>query len=372
MNEGAFPKSRKRIVMVGAFPPPVHGMAEVNAVVCDRLRETGVKPIVVDLGAKSLGRSLCARLDRFPKVVRGLGRLMTSRGLRGSALYMSISGNLGQVYEVLFLLLGRLRGVRIYLHHHSFAYLNARSWLTAALIALAGRAATHVVQSSGMAAKMRVHYPAARRVTVVSNTALLRVNGTPNKGDRQFLRTIGFLSNICMEKGIFEFLDLVAALEEQGVDLRARLAGPFQNAKTERLVQERLGALRSVEYVGPKYGEEKEAFFASIDVLIFPTHYVHETESRVIPEAMQQGVPVIAYGRGCIPEIVGSESGLVVDPSFPFVPAAVAKIRGWMASSESFQAASKAARNRFEEIQGEAQAGWGALVEELCQGARRQ
>lgn len=115
MNEGAFPRSRKGIVMIGAFPPPVHGMAEVNAVVCDRLRETGVKPIVVDLGAASLDRSPRARIDRFPKVVRGLGRLMISRGLRGSALYMSISGGFGQVYEVLFLLLGRLQGMRIYL-----------------------------------------------------------------------------------------------------------------------------------------------------------------------------------------------------------------------------------------------------------------
>lgn len=372
MNEGAFPRSRKGIVMIGAFPPPVHGMAEVNAVVCDRLRETGVKPIVVDLGAASLDRSPRARIDRFPKVVRGLGQLMISRGLRGSALYMSISGGFGQVYEVLFLLLGRLRGMRVYLHHHSFAYLHARSWLTAALIAWAGQAATHVVQSPGMAAKLRAQYPAARRVVAVSNTALLSGNATPRRRDRQFLRTIGFLSNICAEKGIFEFLDLVAALEEQGVDVRARLAGPFQDAETERLMRERLGALRAVEYVGPKYGVEKEDFFASIDVLIFPTRYVHETESRVTPEAMQHAVPVITYRRGCIPEIVGPESGLVLDPSFPFVPAAVAKIGEWIASPESFQAASRAARSRFEEIQRDALEQWAALVEELCQGVRRQ
>ena len=361
-----------KICLIGAFPPPVHGISETNAVMCDRLREMGVKPIVVDLGAASLGRSFRARLARFPKVLRGFGRLMTSRGLRGSAFYMSISGGLGQVYEVLFLLLGRLQGMRIYLHHHSFAYLNARSRLTATLITLAGRAATHVVQSPGMVAKLRAQYPTARRVVAVSNTALLSGNATPRRRDRQFLRTIGFLSNICKEKGVFEFLDLVATLEKQGVDVRARLAGPFQDAETERLTRERLGALRTVEYVGPKYGVEKEDFFASIDVLIFPTRYVHETESRVTPEAMQHAVPVITYHRGCIPEIVGPESGLVLDPSFPFVPAAVAKIEEWMASPESFQAASRAARSRFEEIQRDALEQWASLVEELCQGVRRQ
>ncbi|MGK2925647.1 MAG: hypothetical protein ACSLE2_08490 [Lysobacterales bacterium] len=32
------------IVMVGAFPPPVHGMAAVNAAVRDALRQAGVRP----------------------------------------------------------------------------------------------------------------------------------------------------------------------------------------------------------------------------------------------------------------------------------------------------------------------------------------
>jgi glycosyltransferase involved in cell wall biosynthesis len=111
-------------------------------------------------------------------------------------------------------------------------------------------------------------------------------------------------------------------------------------------------------------------FFAAIDALIFPTRYNNETEGIVNLEAMRDGLPVISYGRGCIPEIVQPDCGLVIDPTEPFVPAAVAKIKDWMASSESFQAASKAARKRFEVIQIEAQDKWEALVGELCQDAR--
>jgi len=50
-----------------------------------------------------------------------------------------------------------------------------------------------------------------------------------------------------------------------------------------------------------------------------------------IHEAMSRGIPVIAYGRGCIPEIIGADCGLVIDPADPFVPAALAKLESWLA-----------------------------------------
>lgn len=113
----AVPRS---IFLVGAFPPPIHGMAAVNAIVKDALFLRGNRPVAINVAARNLERSLSARLGRLPKIVGGLLAFATARGLRGGTLYMSVSGGTGQVYEAIFALLGRMRGMRLFLHHHSF------------------------------------------------------------------------------------------------------------------------------------------------------------------------------------------------------------------------------------------------------------
>ena len=351
------------IVMVGAFPPPVHGMATLNAAVRDRLRAIGVEPLVIDLAAPSLDRGLTARLGRLPKVVRGLARLGSARGLRGGTLYMSVSGGLGQAYEILFLALARLRIMRVFLHHHSFAYLDVPSRLTRRLVRLAGPA-SHIVASEGMAHRLRTAYPRVRSAIPISNAVLLLDVPDPPPPVRRELRTLGFLSNIAAEKGIFAFLDLLAACRHRELPIRAKLAGPFQDAQTEQQLREQLAAL-PVEYVGPRYGAEKAAFYAGVDALIFPTRYVNETDPVTIHEAMSHAIPVIAYGRGAIPETVGLQCGLIVPTDEPFVPAALAQIETWLSQPSAFQAASMAAASRFAALQAANMARWQTLLSRL-------
>lgn len=349
--------------MVGAFPPPVHGMAAVNAAVRDAVQRAGAAPLVIDVAATGLDRSPIARLSRLPKVLRGLGLLARQGGLRGMALYMSVSGGFGQLYEIAFLLLARLRGLRVFMHHHSFAYLDKPSELTRALIRAAGDEAIHITQSPGMGERLKGRYGVARTVAV-SNAVFFSATeaaGTP----REEPKTLGFLSNIAPEKGVFEFLDLMATANRVGLPVNGRLAGPFQDADIERAVRSRLQELPHVEYVGPQYGAAKNAFFDSIDALAFPTRYVNEAEPVTVHEVMSRAIPVIAYGRGCISEIVGTDCGLVIDPAMPFVPAALAQLERWLADPAAFQAASKAAAARFANTLAESQARWRVLLAEI-------
>lgn len=357
-----------RVVIVGPFPPPVHGMAAVNAAVRERLHGAGVALRVIDLAAPSLDRSLVFRLHRLPRVLRGLARFTGMRGLRGRTLYMSVSGGLGQVYEMAFLTFARLRGMRIFLHHHSFAYLDAPSGIAQALVRVAGSSAVHVTQSPRMAERLQVVYKAVR-VVPVSNAVFLLRREIPPAQSRQRLRTLGFISNISAEKGVFEFLDLMAAVDAENLPLKAKLAGPFHDSQNESAVRARLEQLENVEYVGPKYEAEKDAFFADIDALIFPTRYTNETEGMVNHEAMCHGVPVIAYGRGCIPEIIGADCGKVVDPAEPFVPVALTQIKAWLSDPAVFAAASRAAARRFSENYLRNEQRWRELLTGLLGGA---
>ncbi len=332
------------VVLVGPLPPPVHGMAAVNAAVADQLRSIGASVLVIDVAASSLDRAVWARFGRLPRVLAGLGRFIREPRAAAEALYMSVSGGLGQVYELLFVIVARIRAVPIFLHYHSYAYLDRPNLLTRALIAAAGRQTTHVVLSEGMALRLESAYPtAAGRTVAVSNAGLLLEPAGTTPPERVGLKTIGFLGNIAAEKGVFEFLDVVARLEEGAEPIEARLAGPFQDDETERAIRSRLDELTTTTYLGPLYGPDKTAFFREIDALLFPTKYVNEAEPLVIHEAMMHALPVIAYDRGAIREVVPETAGLVIDRNDDFVAPAVNRLLDWAASPTTYQAASRGA-----------------------------
>jgi len=364
-GSGAMPARGHTVFMVGAFPPPVHGMAVVNEAVHAQLERIGIPLVGINIAAPSLDRSLTTRLARLPNVLLGMLRFAI-RAHRGETLYMSVSGGFGQLYELLFLLLARLRGMRIFLHHHSYAYLDRHKVLTTLMVSVAGLGATHIALSVGMAATLRRTYHQAKQVVAISNAVLLSEKAESYVAPHQGLAKIGFLGSIAAEKGVFEFLAVAEKLEAIGIPVRALLAGLFQDPEIERLVRERMTRLRSVHYVGPKFGPNKADFFREIDVLLFPTRYVNEAEPLTIHEAMMHGVPVIAYGRGAIGEIVSSVCGLVIDPAQDFVSHAVAQLQVWRESPQALRQASKAARDRFLAICAENKGRWESVRAELC------
>lgn len=339
-------RTRRRVTMVGPFPPPVHGMAAINAAVRDKFRAAGASPSVLNVSANTLARTWIGRLTRLPKIVRAVLILLLGTHESSDSLYISISAGLGQLYEVVFVLCARLRGLRLYLHHHSFAYLDRPSSLSWLLFRLAGRSAVHIALSRHMATRLNRLYR-LERVLPISNSVFLPQPQSDRFHNRSGLHTLGFMSNLSVEKGIFEFLDLMLLVQSRGLPARASLAGPFDDRGTEEEVRARLSTMDIVDYVGPKYGEAKELFFSGIDVFVFPSQHRSEAEPIVIHEAMSRGIPVLAYGRGCISEIVSPDSGLVIDPAVPFAPMALAKIQEWVDSSASYERASRTARAEF-------------------------
>jgi Glycosyltransferase len=343
----------------------MHGLAAVNAEVRRRLQVSGVPLQVLNIAASGLQRGVFARLGRLPRVLGALVSLAFAPRRRGQALYLSISGGLGQVYEVLFAVLGRVFGMRLFFHHHSYAYLDRRSRITAALTRLGGMQAMHIVLSPGMACRLQTEYPQVRRVVAVSNAALLLANGTAGSLPRRELARIGFLGNLSAEKGVFVFLDVCGGLLARGHATRCLLAGPFQDARTELLVLQRLAKLPNVDYIGPQYGKDKEDFYQRIDALLFPTQYANEAEPLVIHEALAAGAPVIAWNRGAISEIVDAECGLLVARDADFVAAAITQLSTWRQSPVKLSAASVAATTCFARLREASEGRWDTVQTQL-------
>ena len=113
-----------------------------------------------------------------------------------------------------------------------------------------------------------------------------------------------FLSNMIREKGIFVLLDACEKLHKQGLRFECHYVGGWFNVPEEtfaRLINEK--NLSDVVFAhGPKYKDDKTAFYRKADVFVFPTYY--DTFGLVNLEAMQNGLPVVSTYEGGIPDIV--------------------------------------------------------------------
>ncbi len=85
-------------------------------------------------------------------------------------------------------------------------------------------------------------------------------------------------------------------------NFEARLAGPVAKEDDRKAIAAAVRDIPGFSYSGPLYGDEKDAFFAGLDLFVFPTEYRFEAQPIVLYEAMAQGVPVLSVDRGCIRE----------------------------------------------------------------------
>lgn len=341
------------VLFVAPLPPPVHGFSLISAAMLGRLQAQGAvevfdraPPRVAGSRGAQLRRTVFGTLAGFGRFA---GRLVSKRG---RSLYLALSGARGQWLDVGFLVLARLFRLPAFVHHHSFAYLNQPT-LVARICMRASSTATHIVLCELMREKLtHVFGLPPDRVMVLSNAAFMPADDAapsrPEKG-REGAVTVGFLSNITEEKGIFDVFAAVQAAERQGLDIDLLIAGPVESSIEVRFRAE-LAKCRAARHVGPVYGDAKRAFLQSIDLLLFPTRYLNEAEPVTILEALRDGVEVLGARRGCIDDQLARHRIRPVDVDV-LVDRTVEVIAELTATSTARQMARKeAARLNFLEL----------------------
>ena len=348
---------RAELLVIGPMPPPVHGYSVVTKFIADKL--AALAPIeVINVAPDSLVRNRRYHAQRMRRAARALWRVLAARR-HSRSLYVAIAGGAGVAYDLPLVLAARLLGYKIYIHHHSFSYINRRSPWTALLFAVAGRTATHICLSAGMAQRLGMLYPAAPRSVVLSNVALIPPR--PPRPARSGPIRLGFLGNLIPEKGADTAIAVARALRQDGRDIVLAIAGPALDADTEALLadtQQSLGA--AFVYHGAVYGAEKAAFLDSLDLLLFPTRYANEAQPLVVLEALAAGIPVLATHRGAIAEDVGEHAAVFADEDY--VANAVRMIGAWCADRRPLDALSAATSARADAAHRAAQGALAALL----------
>lgn len=333
--------------MLAHFPPPVHGMAvAVEAV--RRMLEEERRVVCWSIAPHATDRSLSHHARRAARLVVAIVLLVLQRP-RARSLYVSVDGERGQVYTLLIAVAARLLRYDVFLHHHSFAYVDRRSRLTAAMIRAAGRRAVHVVHCSRMARGLREHYPgiaSTREVPVSFALDAPSLGFVALPAEDEALR-LGHFANLTVEKGLGRCFDTLDALRAAGVEARLVLGGRIVGEDDRRLLTAALArAEGAAEYLGACHRDD---VLRRSDVFLFPTRYVNESWGLVAWEAMLHGVPVIAHEAGCLTDEILGRGGAAYPARAEFAPAALPLLSAWARDTARREEAGRAARVVAEE-----------------------
>jgi glycosyltransferase involved in cell wall biosynthesis len=336
------------VVAIGPLPPWITGQSIATEAIVARFRRELVDIHVVSTAPLDLGTKLLRRLSRLPRYVSALRSLV--RHEASGWAYLAVDADSGMYFNILCAALGRWRGLRIMLHHHAYSYVSQTIPRMQVLAWVVGAEAVHVTLCRSMSIEMRQRYGSALRTVELSNAHVVRPRRPRHKA-RCGGFTIGHLSNLSIEKGLCVAIATFRRLLDAGIDARLRLAGPAANAEVAGIIEAVTAEMPGqVIYDGPLLGEAKERFFDEIDAFVFPSRYRHEAESIVLVEALAAGTPVIAYGQGCIPHLIGEACGLALHPSAAFEHAALALLVRWAQDRTALDHASAAARRQFEQL----------------------
>lgn len=125
--------------------------------------------------------------------------------------------------------------------------------------------------------------------------------------------TITFVSNLIERKGVPEFVTAIDRLKRDGVDtFEVEIAGDGPLAEqVETLASEHDG----ITYHGYVSESDKRALLDGGSIFVLPTHA--EGLPIALLEGMAGGNAVVSTHVGSIPEVIGPENGIVIEPGDP-------------------------------------------------------
>jgi glycosyltransferase involved in cell wall biosynthesis len=341
-------RNSAEILFIGQFPPPINGFTFVTSRLSAALSAAGYDLIVVSTTAFTTDRTILFHASRVLNTLSALFSIASHSVLNGSRhCYLAAEGNLGLIYSVTIAAWARIFKLHLFIHHHSYSYINCQSVLMRLLLWCSGTEAVHICLSSDMAQTLANCYEREIYALVLSNAALIDPpEQQESKGELKEI-TIGLLSNLTQEKGLYEFIEILDLAKRHRLPFRGILAGPILQDTDRRRVEEVQKKLSGfLEYRGPVYGTEKVCFFKDLDVFVFPTAYSNEAQPLVLFEALSYGIPVISCDRGCIRSQVGP-AGHVVHAHKHFVQEALQVLNTYLQDQNVLATHKKAAQDKY-------------------------
>lgn len=241
-----------------------------------------------------------------------LASLLRSGGFDG--IHILSTGGYGFFRNVVHVGIARRYGVRAVLHllgQIDDLYRDARPWLRRVISAGLDVADAHIVQSPALACFVRGI--TRRPVYSIFNGVRVEELAPPDgyaHGDADTL-TVLSLGVLGHKKGTYDLLEAVRRLKALTPAVRAVFVGGGEVERFRRAASD-LGVQDDVVFTGEVDDEVRVKFLHTADVFALPSRA--EGQPIALLEALAAGLPVISTTVGSIPEVVGSNNGILVAP----------------------------------------------------------
>jgi len=303
---------RADMVLVGQTPPPFHGQALGIKAIAEypfaRLRVRLVR-MAFSEELKSVGRFHVYKLWHLLALAV---RIIAAR-LRSGArvLYYPPAGpNWAPVGRDLILLPLVRPFFAITVFHYRAAglgcWLDARGRLVRWLAGLAyGRADLAILMSARLA-ETGGGVLRARHTTVIPNGVADLSDGRLAVAGQSPGRIL-FVGALRPEKGVDVLLDALILLHKRDIECSAQLVGKPVSARYQQALEARItdaGLAPRVVLCGEQRGDRLREAYAGATIFCLPTQYESEAMPRVVIEAMQFGLPVVATAWRGIPDMI--------------------------------------------------------------------
>lgn len=347
---------KKKILFILHLPPPIHGAAIIGKCIQDSsLINESFECDYINLSTSEqlseMGRGGYRKFFVFLKLYyKVLSAVIKNRY---DLCYLTInSKGAGYYKELVIVFILKLFGRKIVYHYHNkgiverqdhviqnmlnrFQFRNSKAILLSPL--LYKDVAKYLPQS-------RVYY-CANGIPESCDATLTEMN---SERESKAIPEILFLSNMMIEKGVFNLLKASKILHNKGVQFKTIFVGDWidinESDFNEFVVANELQ--EQVFYEGKKFGEEKSAYLKRTDIFIHPT--LNDCFPLAVLEAMQYGLPVISAIEGGIPDIVDDGITGLLAPKND-IDSLVEKIRTLLNDSELRRSMGAAGLKKFNE-----------------------
>jgi glycosyltransferase involved in cell wall biosynthesis len=316
---------RARIAIVGAVPPPYHGVTIMaENILRSELRER-FELIHVDTSDHRDVHKL-GRLDII-NVYLGIWHVLKSAYLFWTGnphiVYITISqGALGYLRDSLFIALAKLsrRKVIVHLHGGMFDKFYQQANCTLKLVIKLTLAKVNCVIVLGECLKCLFYdFVPPETIQVVPNgiedLATDGLTTQPRIVDDKI--SVVFLSTLSKSKGIMELIRAIPLVIKQNDKVRFVLAGTWfrENIRKEALqFIDRNKLWHYVDFPGRVLGKEKLNLLRNTDIFVLPP-VRPEGQPLALLEAMSMAIPIITTDQGCIAEtVLHGVNGFIVEP----------------------------------------------------------
>ncbi|HAG97265.1 MAG: hypothetical protein CMK83_09665 [Pseudomonadales bacterium] len=327
------------------LPKPVHGMSTINSLVLDQVQSQNIRchtiNTVPSYAAKLFNTPLWLPLKILHTLVCLLRLIAYGIVHPRCLVYRSVNGGIGQLFDIFYFSICCCFGMKLYIHHHSFSYLNRYSGLFRLINRIAGSNAVHIVLGEDMKDKLvALYHIDHRQIRVQSNLAFFSEQAHPGAATQTDRLVIGHLANLTFDKGLDTFVEVCYALAARNIPFEAHIAGPVSDPNVKAVIHKAQADLEQVSYIGPLYGTDKDQFYQKLDAFIFPTKYVNEAEPLVLYEAAHHGALLIGTQRGCMKKVIASLGGYSLSES-PSLSEAIADILSESHTRQVFSASDR-------------------------------